>query len=278
VTAVDLRPGVIRYESALWETTALALHAGGEAVLVDPCVSAPEIAAIAADMETRGLAVRGLLITHADWDHVCGIAAFPGAPAIMSRGAAARIASGQAAEEVVRHGAEEGLSWEGAPRADLVFDPGEALHVGPFTVETMALPGHTECGAAYRVPDLDLLVVGDYLSVIEFPFVYVSTAAYRATLAALSDALERDPVALVTPGHGRALEAREALQIAREDLGYLHALKAAVRSALAAGATREQAIAAGAEVAVPRGAGDDDARLRHDNAEQQLAELAPAAA
>jgi glyoxylase-like metal-dependent hydrolase (beta-lactamase superfamily II) len=109
---------VIRYESALWETTALALHADGQAVLVDPCVSAPEIAAIAADVAARGLEVRGLLITHADWDHVCGISAFPGVPAIMSRGAADRIASGQAAEEVVRHGAEEGLSWDGSPRAD----------------------------------------------------------------------------------------------------------------------------------------------------------------
>jgi hydroxyacylglutathione hydrolase len=277
VTAIDLRPGVVRYESALWETTALALHAGREAVLVDPCMSAPEIAAIAADVAARDLAVRGLLITHGDWDHVCGIAAFPGAPAIMSRGAAARIASGQAAEEVVRHGAEEGLSWDGAPRADLVFEPGEALHVGPFTVETMALPGHTWCGAAYRVRELDLLVVGDYLSNIEFPFVYVSTAAYRATLAALCDVLEHDPVAHVAPGHGRALSGQEALAIAREDLAYLHALKAAVRSALASGATREEAAAAGAAVDVPRAAGDDDGRLRHDNAEQQLSELAPAA-
>ena len=277
MTAIELRPGVIRYESALWETAALALHAGGEAVLVDPCMSAAEIGAIAADVAARGLVVRGLLITHSDWDHVCGISAFPGAPAIMSRAAAARIASGQAAEDVVRLGAEEGLSWDGAPRADLVFDPGEALHVGPFAVETMALPGHTACGAAYRVRELDLLAVGDYLSPIEFPFVYVSTAAYRATLAALYDTLERDPAGYVVPGHGRALNGAEALAIARDDLAYLHALKAAVRSALEGGATREQAIAAGAAVDVPRGAGDDDGRLRHDNAEQQLSELAPAA-
>jgi glyoxylase-like metal-dependent hydrolase (beta-lactamase superfamily II) len=276
VTAVDLRPGVIRYESALWETTALALHADGQAVLVDPCVSAPEIAAIAADVAARGLEVRGVLVTHADWDHVCGLYAFPGVPAIMSRGAAERIASGQAAEEVVRYGADEGLSWDGAPRADLVFDPGEALQVGPFTVETMALPGHTACGAGYRVRELDVLCVGDYLSAIEFPFVYVSTAAYRATLAALSDLLERDPVAHVTPGHGRALDTAEALRIAGEDLAYLHALKAATHSALATGATREEALAAGAAVEVPRPAGDDDGRLRQDNAENQLAELTPA--
>ena len=64
--------------------------------------------------------------------------------------------------------------------------------------------------------------------------------------------------------------------MAREDLDYLHALKAEVRSALAAGATREQAIAAGAAVEVPRPLGDDDGSLRRDNAVQQLSELAPA--
>jgi glyoxylase-like metal-dependent hydrolase (beta-lactamase superfamily II) len=277
VSPVELRPGVIRYESALWQTTALALHARGQAVLVDPCISAQEIAAIATDVAERGLELRGLLITHSDWDHVCGISAFPGVPAIMSRGAAARIASGQAAESVVREGAAEGLCWEGAPRADLVFDPGEALQVGPFSVETMALPGHTECGAGYRVRELGVLCVGDYLSAIEFPFVYVSTAAYRATLAALSDSLERDPAEHVLPGHGRPLGSREALRIAAEDLDYLHALKAAMRAELAGGGGREQAIAAGAAIEVPRGAGDDDGRLRHDNAEQQLAELAPTA-
>jgi glyoxylase-like metal-dependent hydrolase (beta-lactamase superfamily II) len=195
----------------------------------------------------------------------------------MSAEAGARVASGQAAESVVREGAAEGLSWTGAPRADLVFDPGEALQVGPFTVETMALPGHTSCGAGYRIRELGLLAVGDYLSDIEFPFVYVSTAAYRATLAALSDALRRDPPAVVTPGHGRALETHEALAVADQDLDYLHALNAAVRSALAHGATREEAISAGAAVAVPRGGGDDDGRLRRDNAELQLAELTAAA-
>ena len=142
----------------------------------------------------------------------------------------------------------------------------------------MALPGHTACGAGYRVRDLGLLVVGDYLSVIEFPFVYVSTAAYRATLAALLTELERDPVAHVTPGHGRALDrhrgaARSHARISTTCMR--SSRRCAPRSP--AGRRADQAIAAGAAVEVPRGAGDDDGRLRHDNAEQQLAELAPAA-
>ena len=143
----------------------------------------------------------------------------------------------------------------------------------------MALPGHTACGAGFRVRDLGVLVVGDYLSVIEFPFVYVSTAAYRATLAALLTVLERDPVEHVDPGpRPRARHGTEALRDrTRGSRLPARAARQAVRYALAGGATREQAIAAGAAVEVPRGAGDDDGRLRHDNAEQQLAELAPAA-
>ena len=50
-----------------------------------------------------------------------------------------------------------------------------------------------------------------------------------------------------------------------------------MRTALAGGATRAEAVAAGAAVDVPRGAGDDDGRLRQDNAEQQLSELTSAA-
>jgi hypothetical protein len=81
----------------------------------------------------------------------------------------------------------------------------------------------------------------------------------------------------VVPGHGRALTGSEALAVASEDLDYLHALKAAMRIALAGGATREEAIAAGAAVAVPRGDGEDVGGLRQDNAEHQLSELTSAA-
>ena len=252
---------------------------GGEAVLVDPCISAPEIAAIAADVAARGLEVRGLLITHADWDHVCGISAFPGVPAIMSRGAADRIASGQAAESVVREGAAEGLSWDGAPRADLVFEPGEALQVGPFTVETMALPGHTDvrCGlprARARAAVRRRLPLASSSS-------RSCTSRRRPTVPRSQHCLTRSSAIRSStwhPGHGRAARARarRCRSPARTSTTCTRSRRPCARRWRTA-PTREQAIAAGAAVEVPRGAGDDDGRLRHDNAEQQLTELAPAA-
>ncbi len=162
VTAVDLRPGVIRYESALWETTALALHAGGERRARRPVHLG---ARDRRDRRRRGRArarpCARLLVTHADWDHVCGLSAFPGVPAIMSRGAGERIASGQAAEEVVRLGADEGLSWEGAPRADLrLRSAARRSRWARSRSRRWRCPGHTACGAGYRVRDLDLLAVG----------------------------------------------------------------------------------------------------------------------
>ena len=74
---------VERFESALWQTASLLLVAGDEAVVIDPCISAEEVARIADRATSLGARVTHVLVTHADWDHVCGIAAFPDAVATM---------------------------------------------------------------------------------------------------------------------------------------------------------------------------------------------------
>ena len=139
-------------------------------------------------------------------------------------------------------------------------------------IETMELAGHTDCGVGYRLRDPDVLIVGDYLSPIEYPFVYHSTAAYRSTLAGLADLLRRDPPALVVPGHGAPLEAAAALAIAEQDLGYLHALRTVVAHQVAEGADRETALEAAIAVPTPRSAPIDLAESRR-NAERQFEEL-----
>ena len=258
---------VERFESALWETSSLLLVEGAEAVVVDPAVSAKEVGRIAARARELGVRVTHVLITHADWDHVCGIAAFPTAVSTMSEATAARLVARAAAATVAERAAAHGVEIVGEPRVDRTFTAGDALQVGPFLVETFALPGHTPDGTAFRWRDLDLLAVGDHLSTIEFPFV-TSTAAYRGTLAALIDLLRRDPPRRVVPGHGPELSAADALAIAEADLRYLCEL----HDAVAAGPTREEARAAGLAVELPRPAADDLAEARAANVEVALAE------
>ena len=256
-----------RFESALWETSSLLLAAGSEAVVVDPAVSADEVAHIAARARELGVRVTHVLATHADWDHVCGIAAFPDAVATMSEATATRLLVRAEEATVAERAAASGVSIVGEPRSDRTFSAGDALWAGPFLLETLALSGHTADGTAFRCRDLDLLAVGDHLSTIEFPFA-TSTAAYRGTLAALIDLLRHDPPGRVVPGHGPELTAADALAIAEADLAYLWQLAAAV----AAGATREEARAAGLAVEPPRATTADLADTKAANVEAALAE------
>jgi len=260
-----------RFESALWQTSSVLLVAGDEAVAIDPCISADEVARIADRAATLGARVTHVLVTHADWDHYCGIGAFPDAVATMGA-ATAEIVAGEGSLEVLStRAAEYGLTIEGRPRVDASLEVGSAARIGPFVVETVALRGHTADGTAYRIRDLDLLAVGDHLSAAEFPFAS-SVSEYRATLAALIDLLETDPPEHVVPGHGPALTTTEALAIARADLGYLRAVRDAVANARD---DRTRARAAALAVATPRPAPDDLAELHARNVEAQLEELLP---
>ncbi|HJQ73868.1 MAG TPA: MBL fold metallo-hydrolase [Gaiellaceae bacterium] len=258
---------VERFQSALWETASLLLGDGAEAVLIDPGVSADEVGRVAARARDLGLEVTHVLATHADWDHVCGLAAFPAAAATMSEATAARLAARAESATVAERAAASGVVIAGEPRVDRTFAPGVALRLGPFLFETLSLPGHTPDGTAFRCRDLDLLAVGDHLSTVEFPFV-TSTADYRGTLAALIDLLRRDPPGRVVPGHGPELTATAALAVAEADLDYLWKL----HDAVAAGETQEKARAPGLAVELPRPAPDDLAEAHAANVEAALAE------
>lgn len=260
-----------RFESALWQTSSLLLVAGDEAVAIDPCISADEVARIVDRAAALGARVTHVLVTHADWDHYCGIGAFPGAVAAMGAATAEIVAGEESLEVLSARAAEYGLTIEGRPRVDEALEVGSAHRIGPFVVETVALRGHTADGTAYRIRDLDLLAVGDHLSAAEFPFV-ASVSDYRATLATLVDLLETDAPAHVVPGHGPAMTGAAALAIARADLAYLRALRAAVAGARD---DRTRARAAALAVPTPRPAPDDLAELHERNVEAQIDELLP---
>jgi glyoxylase-like metal-dependent hydrolase (beta-lactamase superfamily II) len=260
-----------RFESALWQTSSLLLVSDREAVVVDPCISAGEVARIAARASELGASVTHVLVTHADWDHVCGIAAFPDAVAMMGPRTAEIVARGGLPELIAERAATYGLTIEGEPRVDRVLELGVSQQVGPFSVETIPLRGHTADGTGYRIRQLDLLAVGDHLSAVEFPFAS-TTSDYRTTLARLIELLANDPPATVVPGHGPQLAVAEALRIAEADLAYLRALRDAVA---AARDDRARARAAALAVPLPRPAPDELAGMHAGNAEVQLEELLP---
>jgi hydroxyacylglutathione hydrolase len=260
-----------RFEAALWSTTSLLVLAEGESLVVDPAISAEEVGGIGQRALELGAPVRHALITHGDWDHVCGIAGFPDAVAVMGEETAERVKS-RGADAVERAAETYGLAVSGSPRVDRTFPRGSAVALGPFVVETFPLLGHTHDGTGFRLREHGVLIVGDHLSPVEFPFA-TSPAAYRFTLAGLIETLRADPPAAVIPGHGPPLDAEEALAIAEADLAYLRSLHAAVVGALDRGATREEAHAAGSAVELPRDCAPDLAEMRGFNVDRQIDEI-----
>jgi glyoxylase-like metal-dependent hydrolase (beta-lactamase superfamily II) len=256
-----------RFEASLWGTTSLLVLGEDESLVVDPAISADEVAGIGRRALELDAPVRHVLITHGDWDHVCGIGAFPDAVAVMGEETAERVA-GNAAESIKRAAEHYGLEVAGPPRVDQTFARGSAIALGSLLIETFPLTGHTEDGTGYRIRDLGVLVVGDHLSSVEFPFAR-SPAAYRFTLAGLIETLRADPPETVIPGHGPPLDPEEALRIAEADLAYLRSLHAAAAGA----ATREAAHAAAAAVELPRDCAPDLAEMRGFNVDRQIDEI-----
>jgi glyoxylase-like metal-dependent hydrolase (beta-lactamase superfamily II) len=263
-----------RTESSLWQTSSVIAVEDGSAVLVDPGITSDEVEAIAARVESMRGDVTAILITHAHWDHLTGVGRFPSAEVLAGPETAEIIRSGALNSRVKEQARAHGFRRPEPPRCDRVLTPGLAARVGPLVVETLPVPGHTSDSMAFRIRAAGALVVGDYLSTYEFPFVYHSTAAYRATLAALADVLDHDPPERIVAGHGHCLDPHRARTIAEEDLGYLHHLRATMAEALASGAGETDAVAAGAAIEPPRTTVPSEER-RVENARHQLEELAP---
>ena len=123
------RLGFERFESVLYQTTSL-LWDGYQAVAVDPSVTSEEVSRITERAHELGVRITDVLAIHADWDHICGIAAFSEAAATMGEETAARIRSGETTARLSKAAVEFGLAPLGTPRVDRVLAAGVAHRVG----------------------------------------------------------------------------------------------------------------------------------------------------
>jgi glyoxylase-like metal-dependent hydrolase (beta-lactamase superfamily II) len=228
--AIGVHEDVVVVTSAIWQTTATAVRAGGEAFLIDSPVLPDELDALPALCEQAGFAVVGLLATHADWDHLLGRYPFPGAALGVGESTAARLAAEPGvAQRELRDFDEDYLIPRPGPLSlgdvQALPLPGRCELAGA-ELELHPAGGHTGDGMAVWVPWARVLVVGDYLSPAAIPEFGEggSIDAYLATLARLEPLVEQ--VAVVVPGHGEPLDAARAAAILREDATYLEALRA----------------------------------------------------
>src|SRR3954470_6914633 len=214
----------------MWQTTATAIRAGGECLLIDSPYFPDELEMLPTLLAQAGFEPNGLLATHADYDHLLGRLAFPqlalgvGEPTAQRLRAEPGVAQRELRDADAEHYVERSAPLSlGAYQALPV--PGKLELGSSEEVELHPAEGHTSDGTAFVVPFAGVLVCGDYLSGVEIPLIAADGSAddYRATLARLAPLVERS--ATIVPGHGAPHDRDAALRILDEDVDYLDALE-----------------------------------------------------
>lgn len=227
--AVSVHRDAIVVTSLMWQTTATALRAGEETMLIDSPYFPDELELLPTVLEQAGFAPTALLATHGDFDHVMGRTAFPELSLGVPESTAERLrqAPGEA-QRALR--AEDAAAYVIRTRPLSVGGlqalpvPGR-LELGGEELELHPTGGHTADGMAVLAPWLGVLVCGDYLSAVEIPMISEggSLTDYRATLERLRSLVERSET--VVPGHGPTRSSKEALALLEEDSAYLDRLE-----------------------------------------------------
>jgi glyoxylase-like metal-dependent hydrolase (beta-lactamase superfamily II) len=211
----------------MWQTNAVALRAGGEAMLIDSPYFPDELEALPGLLAGAGFEPDALLATHADYDHVLGRLAFPGLALGMGEPSALRLREEPGATQRELRDQDAELYIERPAPLSLgqvqsLPVPG-SVELGSEELELHPAEGHTRDGMAVLARWCGVLCVGDYLSNVEIPMVEAGLDDYRATLARLAPLVEAAET--IVPGHGAAHTRETALRILDEDVDYLDALE-----------------------------------------------------
>ena len=210
--------------SNLWQTNAVVIRAGDEAMLVDSPYFPDELEMLPEVLRQSGFQPVGLLATHADWDHLLGRLAFPQASLGVAESTATRIRQQPGVAQRELRDADNKY-YVARPRPlslgsyQALPVPGK-LELGGEELELHPGEGHTSDGMIVLAPWCGVLVCGDYLSDVELP-TWTDKALYRATLERLRGLVAR--VDVVVPGHGSPLTRDTASRVLAEDMAYLDA-------------------------------------------------------
>jgi glyoxylase-like metal-dependent hydrolase (beta-lactamase superfamily II) len=147
-----------------------------------------------------------MFFTHSDFDHIVGNGAFSDAKKIASRRFVTNSLKNKQIKDMIIF--DDDLYIDREYNADYpiidctISKDGQELKVGDTLITFYQAYGHTDDGLFAVVENKDLLIAGDYLSDIEFPFVYHSYHEYEKTLDSFKHIVQEKSNLILVPGHG----------------------------------------------------------------------------
>jgi glyoxylase-like metal-dependent hydrolase (beta-lactamase superfamily II) len=227
---VSLHPDVHVATSRIWRTTCTIVRGGEETFILDSPILPDELEILPAVLEqSRFPSPSGLLVTHADWDHLLARLTFPEITLGCAQTSAERIRSTPGTPQRELRAFDERYYIQRpkplALGAIQALDTPGTCEIGGHELALHPAGGHTADGMAIAIDWTGVLLVGDYLSAVEIPVLGEggSVDAYLATLERLRSLVSMTEY--IVPGHGHVLDPERALTVLEEDVVYLNALR-----------------------------------------------------
>lgn len=233
-TIIYKDPNITIFQSALFQTNSTVVRTDDLVLVVDPAWLPDEIKTIRRYVEDiRGKRPLYLVYTHSDYDHIIGCKAFEPEKVFMSK-AMTEFEGKEAVLQQIRafdqqYYIQRDYPIEYPEATFSVYRDGVQFRAGQTKMTFYLMPGHTADSMMVVVWQLGLCVAGDYLSNIEFPFIYHSSVEYEKSLEKLPRIHDRNWFTRLVPGHGDpALSINDWLNRRTESLSYIYALRESI--------------------------------------------------
>lgn len=231
-------PNVCVFESALFRTTSTVILTKDMVLVVDPNWLPNEIQQITNVIATlRGERPLYLLFTHSDYDHIIGYRAFSGAKVIASKAFVDNPDRESSLKQILKFDDDYYIQRSYPieyPQVDIIINKDEQeLIIGETVLTFYLAPGHNIDGI-FTIVEFEnqrVWIAGDYLSNIEFPFIYHSSYAYKRTLVKAKKIIKKSHIDFLIPGHGDVtMDEAEIITRIQDSYEYIHNLRDAVQN------------------------------------------------
>ncbi|OEH92341.1 MBL fold metallo-hydrolase [Bacillus solimangrovi] len=199
------------FQSVLYMTTSAIIQTADIMIMTDPNWLPSEVETIRKFVEeNKGDKQVYIIYTHSDYDHIIGSGAFPDAKVIATD----QFNNNPRKEEIVKKIHKFDYEYYlhrdyqvEYPIVDIVVSSdGQKLDLGDITITFYKAPGHTDDSLFTVIEPYGIFLSGDYLSDVEFPFIYTSYKDYVHTIEKAERISDNHQINVLIPGHGNTTD------------------------------------------------------------------------
>ncbi|WP_017185952.1 MBL fold metallo-hydrolase [Alkalibacillus haloalkaliphilus] len=204
------------FQSSLYITTSALIHTDEAIIMTDPNWLPHEVQSIRNYIDKHlGNKELFIIYTHSDFDHIIGSGAFPESKVIATEELKNNYHKDEAIKKIHKFDQDYYLERNYDPIYPTVDHSvsldGESIRLGEVTLTFYKAPGHTNDGLFTVIEPLGIFLSGDYLSDVEFPFIFSSYSDYLETMKKANYILHHHNINYHIPGHGFITEEKQEM-------------------------------------------------------------------